>query len=92
MGGLIDTGDNKEPWTGGKTNTSWTNLDCKASQIPIATQLCSKNSKVAVAMIKHTKGLYIKESTKFKHDGDLDFFCKLFKKHLQKHRLDSISY
>ena len=43
-------------------------------------------------MIKQTKGLYTKESSKFKHNGDLDFFCKLFEKHLQKHGLDSVAY
>ena len=43
-------------------------------------------------MIKQTKGLYTKESSMFKYGGDLNFFCKLFEKHLQKHGLDSVSY
>ena len=54
MGGLINTRDREEAWTGGKPNYSWTGLDAKASQIPIATQLCSNNSRAAVAMIKQT--------------------------------------
>ena len=55
MGGLIDAQDRKEAWTGGKPNSSLTGLNCRAPQIPIASQLCSNNSKAAVAMIKHTK-------------------------------------
>ena len=90
MGGLFNTQDREEPWTGGKPNISWIALNYAASQVPIATQLCSNNSKAATAMIKCTKGLYTKETTKFKHDGDLDFFCKMFKKHLQKRTLHNI--
>ena len=51
-----------------------------------------KQLKAAMAMIKQTKGFYTKESSKFKHGGDLNFFCKLFEKHLQKHGLDSVAY
>ena len=43
-------------------------------------------------MIKNTKGLYTEETTKFKHGGGLDFFCKMFEKHLQKHGLDTIAF
>ena len=76
----------------GKPNTDWTALNFAASQVPISTQICSNNSKVAVAMIKHTKGFYAEEMTKYKHNGDLDFFCKMPKKHFQKHQPDMISY
>ena len=92
IGGLIDTRDGKEAWTGGKPSFAWTHLDPSAPKIPIPTQLRSNNSKAAVAMIKRTQGLYNEESAKFKHNRDLYFFCKLFEKHLQKHGLDSVAY
>ena len=92
MGGLLNTQDREEAWTGGKLNLTWTSFDHAASKIPIATQIHLNTSKVvAVAMIKRTKRLYTKETTKFKHDGDLDFFCKMFEKHLQKHGLNTIA-
>ena len=43
-------------------------------------------------MIKRTEGLYTEESARYKHGGDLDFFCKMFEKHLQKYGLDTIAY
>ena len=48
--------------------------------------------QVAVALTKPTKGLYTEEATKLKHDRDLDFFCNMLKKHLQKHGLNNIAY
>ena len=89
--GLIDTYDGKESMDWRKPNSNWSRLDIFASKIPIPTQICSNNSKATVVMIKHTKGLYTKEATKFKHNGDLDFFCKMFKKHLPKHGLNTMA-
>ena len=43
-------------------------------------------------MYKCTKKLYTEEATKFKHNADLEFFCKMVKKYLQKHGLDTITY
>ena len=64
MGGLINAQDGKEAWTGGKPDASWSGLDLLTSQIPVATQICLKNSKAAVAKMKHTIGLYTKETQK----------------------------
>ena len=39
MGGLIDTYQGPEAWTGGKPTTDWTNLDPRAKKTPLPTQI-----------------------------------------------------
>ena len=68
MGGLMDTRDGKEAWTRRKPSSIWFGLDVAASKILISTQIVLNNSNAAVAMIKHTKGLYTEEATEFKHN------------------------
>ena len=43
-------------------------------------------------MIMQAKGLYTEESIRFNHGGDLDLFCKIFEKQLQKQGLDTNVY
>ena len=88
MGGLIETQDGKEAWTGGKPDMTWTVLDVAASrEFQLQLRFVQKKSKAAMAMINALKDCTLKKATKFKHNGDLNFFCKMFKKHLQKMNL-----
>ena len=74
MGGLVQGQHMKEAWTGGKPLPDWSNLDPQASQIPIATQMQSNNSKAAAALLKRSIGIFNEESLKFKHQDDLNYF------------------
>ena len=52
----------------------------------------SNNSKAAAALLERSKGIFNKESLKFKHQDDLDYFLQRIKAHFVKNGMDSIVY
>ena len=76
---------------GGKSLSDWSNLDPQASQIPIATQMQSNNSKAAAALLKQSKGIFTKESLKFNHKDDLDCFLQRIGTHFVENGMHSIA-
>ena len=92
MGGLIDTYQGPEAWTGGKPTSDWKKLDSSSKKTPLPTQIRSNNSKAAISMLKRTEGLLSDEKLKFQHGDDLDYFCLRIDNHFEKHGLDTIAY
>ena len=92
MGGLIDTYQGPEAWTGGEPKSDWTSLAQSAKKIPLPTQIRSNNSKAATSMLKRTEGLFSDEKSKFQHGEDLDYFCLRMESHFEKHGLDTIAH
>jgi len=92
MGGLVDTYQGPEAWTGGKPKPDWLALDVKARKTPLPTQIQSNSSKAATSMLKRTEGLFSDDKSKFQHGDDLDYFCLRIESHFEKHGLNTIAY
>ena len=69
MGGLVQGQYGKEAWTGQKPLPDWSNLDPQASQIPIATQMQSNNSKAAAALREQSKGNFQQRISQIQTSG-----------------------
>ena len=57
MGGVINTLNSKELWTGGKPTLEWTGLELASKKNAQATQIRSKTTKAAASMNKRLKGM-----------------------------------
>ena len=91
MGGVIDTFNSRELWTGGKPKSDWSGLESQNNDNVRPTQIRSKTAKGAASMNKQLKGMYSDSSAKFKHHQDLNFFCRKLEEYFERHGLDTIA-
>ena len=92
MGGIVETANSREPWTGGKPKNDWSDLESSGNKKIQPTQIRSMTAKGATSMNDRLKGIYTDSSSKFKHHSDLDFFCRKLEEYFERHGLDTIAY